>query len=252
MGLSVVKKWICLSAALLFSGLICIGQQPHAYWQSRTQISIAAIGSVTVDQTCTQQKFAAGTAFTSTTNLTPVSASANAVVAIVVWESGTTTSRSVTWGGSSMTAVTNGKAGASGTNDVNIYAINGAISTGSGVTLAGSWTNSAETMVCAVSLIGVNATFGTAFTGSNSGNAQGPSASPTLSVTSATNHIVIGGMINNAGVTISATGNTQLFRDNTGAVRNAAGESASGAASVSVSFTQTSDIYGIAAVDVSF
>lgn len=98
-----------------------------------------------------------------------------------------------------------------------------------------AWTNSADCVINATSFAGVDQTGGaTSFPHSTS--AAATSANPALSVTSATGNFTISTSSQDAQA-YTATGNTQTFLDNSGTHISAAGERATGAASVSHSYT---------------
>lgn len=120
-------------------------------------------------------------------------------------------------------------------------------------TLRLNWTGSAQVFVDAISFTGVNVTSdATAFpVAGRTASVIGPTTSPSLDVTSATNHMTVCATTNQ-GNNYSAATQTSMFIDNTGASINCAAAYASGAATVSFGWTSSaSEKSAMVGVDVS-
>jgi hypothetical protein len=111
-------------------------------------------------------------------------------------------------------------------------------------------TSGSQAFMDACAFKGVNSTFGTAFTITTN---AGTSNTPTVTVTSATNHMIMAGYADGGTSSFNTTDATQLFVDNGGSQIAAGGQLTSGAASVTMNgHISASDPWAAAAVDISF
>lgn len=233
------------SIVCFLAGLMCLGQQPRAWWQSIQQSGVvAAGGSVTVDATGISNYTAAGTSATFT-GLTV--GTGNAIVAsfafvastAVNFPTGITANWDSTGTPQAMTQLAIISAGFWCTSAV--YGLKAP--TAGNKTLAVNWTNSNELFINVVSYNGVDQT--TPFPNQQSG--QGVQ---TIDVTSATGRIVQNTICNRNAIT-GITGTT-IFDDNThGSNADGAANRDAGAATVTIGDASVGfSLQSLAATDI--
>lgn len=182
----------------------------------------------------------AGTSINYTGLTVGAGLSNGALVFGICFDDNRVTGISATWdnGGTNqaMTSVVT-KATASGLNGlVALFAL--VNPTAGNKTLHVAWTQSSQSSCAAASFTGVDQTGGTtSFAHQNS--ATGNTNTPTVAVTSATNNMVFAVHSSAAAGTFSAVNNTQIFRDNALTNTSNGMNRAAGAASVSMTATDT-------------
>lgn len=205
-------RCVVFASSLLLAGLLCLGQQPRAWWQSVQQIAVSAGGggSVAFDVAAQTSGCCSQASPYNGFSMTP-GGTANALVIGVVFDNAfgaAVTGVGVTWNSVAMTLITN----TNKTAGASIYLF-GLLSPATGNHSASvTWTGTTSGIVVSgTSWTGVNGTFGTAFTGSGT---TGTVAPVTLTVSSATSHGVVGLCSDGDGVTITAITATQIYLNN--------------------------------------
>lgn len=173
------------------------------------------------------------------TGITVGSGSNRGLVVTCQWDLRTVSSPTATWdnGGTnqSMTLLV-GPIAATGNGAVAVFGL--ANPTSGNKTLRVAWTGSSQSSVEAVAYTGVDQTGGaTSFPHATS--ATGSSTTPSVTVTSATGNAVVAVHSSNAAGSFTSTNNTQLFLDNGFTNTGAAGNRASGAATVAMTATNS-------------
>lgn len=187
----------------------------------------------------------AATSFSDSTKLTVGAGANRALLVLIAWSTAAApTGVSITWDGQPLTLIS-GTSVANGTaGNVALY---GLIAPNSGTkTLAGSWTGAREFYVSGIAYTGVNQTsVAVAFPHGTTGSSN--TATSTVTVTSAVGNAVAA--VHTSNGSFSAVNNTQVFLDNVSASISGAGNRAAGAATVTLTGTQTGN-WASAGVDI--
>lgn len=215
---------------LFLAGIICLSQQPQAYWQSRQQSSIVSASSGVVLDNCGTEQLSSNvvTAF-DYTGSTISGGLANSVFVLIISTTGTLAAASVPadWDhtGTPQTMTQLAEVNNTTGPQVILYGLRNPTA-GNLTAHIGSWTGATQIAVVGCSFSGVNVTNdGTAFT--NAATQNGNHAPQSVTVTSAVGDYVLAGF--SSGVNFTSTSATQIYVDNSGVAWAAAANRTVGA-----------------------
>lgn len=214
---------LLLAWALLLGGVLCLGQQPQAYWQSRSQVAIAGAseGTVLIDTAAistsgsfgTSQTFVNGSGgsggFTLNLGSGP-NGTTNRALGIILFfcgsSGGVSTGPTLAWNGNSMgspQALSGGTAG-----DAYLF---GQVNPDTGLNdVIASWTGINQAVIALLSVVGADQTGGTTtFAGFNP--QTGTSSVATVNLTAPSTRISMAGFTSgNSNFTTPGSGNTDI------------------------------------------
>lgn len=226
----------------LLSLMFCLGSfaQPNSLqdpqFLERLKPVAAAGGSVTFAYASTAAKEASSkTAITNSITIGATLSSGYIVVGFAYYDAGSANVSSVTFNGSAMTALTNYNSG----DGVGVHLYGLAVGNLAASTYSAIVTFSANTDERCLGIVALNGANQSSQTGTGN-KASGSSASPSVTVTSATGEMVVGVVMNYGSVTVNAgTGETVRWDGGTSSTTTAAALTEAGAASVVInpSFT---------------